>query len=269
MLELNDVSDKLLIVPQRTIEILLKLDNGADCLALYIFYYKTAKWQKTNQIKASDAYVLKSLGWGKKKLATAKEALKEKGLIAIVQQRSEGKIDGWYIKVNYIVSSKATQRIVEDVNIKKYQKQQVAGATSSFWPTNALIITIICLLNTIEMLKENKLAIANDNKVEYGNQQINELFDVWEESFKYKPRNTKANRYAAYNLLRSKDIGFERARGIIKALPALQAKPFSLREVRGVSDFVKLQENWDAVWNAALTEWRKQQEKNNLEDWRI
>ena len=59
MIEVNDISDTLLIVNQITIDKLYSLENGGDNVALYMFYYKTAKWQKTNQIKASDEYCMK------------------------------------------------------------------------------------------------------------------------------------------------------------------------------------------------------------------
>ena len=63
-IELNDIADDLLILNKLTIDKLYQLDNAADCVALYMFYYKTAKWQPTNQIKANDEYVKKCLKWG-------------------------------------------------------------------------------------------------------------------------------------------------------------------------------------------------------------
>ena len=47
-LKLNDIADELLIVNKITIDKLFNLENCTDCIALYLFYYKTAKWQKTN-----------------------------------------------------------------------------------------------------------------------------------------------------------------------------------------------------------------------------
>lgn len=49
-LRLNDISNELLIVSKITIDNIFKIDKPTDPLALYIFYYKTAKWQnKQNQ----------------------------------------------------------------------------------------------------------------------------------------------------------------------------------------------------------------------------
>lgn len=153
-IELMDIADDLLILNKRTIDTLMQLDNCADCIALYVFYYKTAKWQKTNQIKANDEYVKKCLKWGREKIVRTKAILKEHGLIEIVQARKDGKIAGWYIKVGYIVQKKK----LEDcrVTVKESQNQQVADATSSKEDVNALKEYIKCLEKENKMLKEGK-----------------------------------------------------------------------------------------------------------------
>lgn len=153
-IELMDIADDLLIINRHTIDALMGLDNCADCIALYVFYYKTAKWQKTNQIKANDEYVKKCLKWGREKIVRTKAILKEHGLIEIVQARKDGKIAGWYIKVGYIVQKKK----LEDcrVTVKESQNQQVADATSSKEDVNALKEYIKCLEKENKMLKEGK-----------------------------------------------------------------------------------------------------------------
>lgn len=155
-IELNDIADELLILNKFTIETLFSLDNCADCIALYVFYYKTAKWQKTDTIKASDTYVKKSLKWGNSKIQKTKQTLKENGLIDIVQRRKDGKICGWYIRISYLVA----QRKMDEISIKveeskNSQNQQVVKSTSSNEETNALKYTIKCLKKEIEMLKDN------------------------------------------------------------------------------------------------------------------
>jgi hypothetical protein len=155
-IELLDIADDLLIINKKTIDTLMELDNCADCIALYVFYYKTAKWQKTNQIKASDEYVKKCLKWGRDKIVKTKAILKEHGLIDIVQVRENGKIAGWYIKVSYMVQ----KRKIEDCKIisKKSSNQQVENPTSTNEEINALKEYIKCLNTEIEMLKEGKQA---------------------------------------------------------------------------------------------------------------
>ena len=131
-IDLMDIADDLLIINKKTIDTLTELDNASDCIALYIFYYKTAKWQKTNQVKASDSYVKKCLGWGSKRLHNAKETLMKHGLVRKVQRRKEdGTIDGWYIRIEYMISGKDIK------NIHNTRKQQVDEATSGCQTTSA------------------------------------------------------------------------------------------------------------------------------------
>lgn len=100
-LELNDIADNLLIINQETIERLFQEENK-DIVVLYMFYYKTAKWQKHNPIKANDEYVKKSLHWGNDKVKNLKRRLKEMELIEVEKRLNEKKqVIGWYIKLNY------------------------------------------------------------------------------------------------------------------------------------------------------------------------
>lgn len=170
-IKLNDISDNLLILHKATIDKLYQLENAADCISLYVFYYKTAKWQKTNVIKASDEYVKKCLKWGNEKIRKTKQTLKENGLINIVQARTDNKISGWYIEVCYLVSEKSTHDIeIKIVDSKNSQNQQVAKPTSSNQETSALKEYIKCLKKEIEMLKNNNLSEREEKE--------NENFDV-------------------------------------------------------------------------------------------
>ena len=102
-IELLDIADDLLVINKATIERLFQ-EETQNPLILYLFYYKTAKWQKNNPIKASDDYCKKCLHWGIDKLQAAKKVLKEMNLIdSIKRTNSKGLITGWYIKVNYLV----------------------------------------------------------------------------------------------------------------------------------------------------------------------
>lgn len=162
-INLNDISDELLIIPKATIDSLTKLDNCSECIALYIFYYKTAKWQKTNQIKASDEYVKKSLKWCSNKIMKIKAILKEKGLINIVQQRKDGKISGWYIELNYLISNKKQEEIKIKVDDSKNSSfQELEKATTCNEEISALKEYIKCLKKEIEVLKENNKENESD-----------------------------------------------------------------------------------------------------------
>lgn len=172
-IKLNDIADDLLILNKMTVDTLFRLENCADCIALYMFYYKTAKWQKTNTIKANDLYVRKSLKWGSEKVKNIKNILKEHGLINIIQRRKNGKIEGWYIEVSYLVTQKRTDeikiKVVEESNntyigviegknsqSNNTQNQEVEKATSGEQEINALKEKIKCLNNKIKLLKDNK-----------------------------------------------------------------------------------------------------------------
>lgn len=200
---LNDIADDLLIINKHTIDTLFHLENAADCVALYVFYYKTAKWQKTNTIKANDAYVKKSLNWGIDRIKRTKQTLKEHGLINIVQRRKDGKIAGWYIEVSYLVA----QRTAEDISIKvvdesnNTQDQQVENATSGSQDTNALKLQIKCLKKENDMLKNkiNKEQPAEPAECDY----IAEFNELWQQ---YPRKQGKAKALEAYKRARKAGV---------------------------------------------------------------
>jgi len=185
-LELKDIADDLVILNKYTVDTLYSLENGADCIALYIFFYKTAKWQKTNSIKANEDYIKKCLGWGYDKIRRAKNILKENGLIQMVQNRKDNKIEGWYIQISYLVSQNSTDKIKV---INNTQKQEVGNPTSREQEINALKYNINILENNnkmleeeniklkkeIEILKENNINIKKNKK----ENNFDEIFDYW------------------------------------------------------------------------------------------
>lgn len=174
-IELNDIADDLLILNKITVDRLFQLENCADCIALYVFYYKTAKWQKTNTVKANDQYVKKSLKWGISKIQKTKQALKEHGLIDIVQRRKDGKIEGWFIKVSYLVNERKADEIkIKVQNINNTQNQQVENCTSGNEETNALKEKIKCLEKEIEVLKDNKKERKPKKQTKSYDEQITE-----------------------------------------------------------------------------------------------
>lgn len=174
-IELNDIADDLLILNKITVDRLFRLENCADCIALYVFYYKTAKWQKTNTVKANDQYVKKSLKWGISKIQKTKQALKEHGLIDIVQRRKDGKIEGWFIKVSYLVNERKADEIkIKVQNINNTQNQHVENSTCGNEETNALKEKIKCLEKEIEVLKDNKKERKPKKQTKSYDEQITE-----------------------------------------------------------------------------------------------
>jgi len=101
---------KPIILHKSIIDLLLKEEKPAELIALYTFYYYTARWQKTNQIKATTAFVSKGLHLSEKKVREYKKILINLGLIKDIQKKnSKGRYKGWYIKVNYIWSDQTVK----------------------------------------------------------------------------------------------------------------------------------------------------------------
>lgn len=98
-----DENEEPIVLSKPLLDILLKEENPADLIALYCFYYYTAKWQKTNQPKATDKYCMSGLKWGHERFYKTKEKLSKLNLIEKVCDKTiDKKIIGWYVKVNFI-----------------------------------------------------------------------------------------------------------------------------------------------------------------------
>jgi len=112
-MEQNFIENELVILSKQTIDLFLKQKNATDCIALYIFYYYTAKWQKTNQIKCSSKYVAKGLKKSKEWVIRIKKILMDLNLVEDVKVRgATGKITGWYIKINYIWKNETVKEVI-------------------------------------------------------------------------------------------------------------------------------------------------------------
>lgn len=103
--------------------------------------------------------------------------------------------------------------------------------------------------NNIDISNNNKLLLDNPKATEqYGNQQINEMFDIWNEMFGYKPKNSAENRRAVYNMLRAKDKGKEWLLNTMKILKESQKDRYAGRDVKGVAGFAELSYSYDKIW---------------------
>lgn len=167
-IRLNDIAEDLLIIHKNTIDELYRLPNCADCIALYIFYYKTAKWQKSTLIKATDEYIKRSLKWGEDKIRRTKMTLKEHGLINVISKKDDSnKITGWFIEVKYIINK------IENQNT---QKPELEKARTGKQETNTI-------LNTNELLNYNNK--NNINVLEYLNERAGTHYRAVESNLKY------------------------------------------------------------------------------------
>jgi len=107
------LEDQLIILTKPILDLFLKHDNPSDLIALYTFYYYTAKWQKTNQPKCTDEYVQNGLHWSYGRLRKTKKILMELKLIEqIINKNNNGKIQGYYIKIRYILKQETTNPVL-------------------------------------------------------------------------------------------------------------------------------------------------------------
>lgn len=139
------IEDSLIILTKPTIDRFLKEKNCAELMALYTFYYYTAKWQRTNQPRCTTSYVAKALHWKEDKVRRVKKQLAGMGLVEDVQDRDKNtnKIIGHYVSVKFIFKQETEE------NIKKATLPQKGE----------------CGIEGRQMLKENnnKNALSNGN----------------------------------------------------------------------------------------------------------
>lgn len=229
-IDLNDIADELLIVDKRTIEHLFSLDDPADCVALYLFFYKTAKWQGNRSIKANDVYIRKCLGWGAKRVTTAKQRLEDAGMIKKVARRKNGKIVGHFIEVAYLLHQNTRKPLVDET-------------TCGFGETNT----------NREYIKYSK-RITNNLDTNVSKEQSSEIlpieepvrsqrsldidqaFTIWEEVMGYPLAANKTDRNYVNILLNKKDMDLEKLRNMVRLVAASQADRYKRFSITNYTD---------------------------------
>lgn len=93
-----------IVLSKALFDLLLKEPNPADLIALYSFYYYTAKWQKTNQLKATIKYASEGLDISPARIRKAKKTLINLGLVEEVKERKGSFITGHFIRIHFIWS---------------------------------------------------------------------------------------------------------------------------------------------------------------------
>lgn len=110
-----------LVISKSVMDLFLKQTHPSDVISLYCFYYYTAKWQATNQPKATTSYVAKGLKWSEDRVRRIKKILNEIRLIEDLTSRDEsGKINGHYILVKFIWSQESIKSHKSHKNIKNH-----------------------------------------------------------------------------------------------------------------------------------------------------
>lgn len=116
--------------------------NGDSALALYFRYIQQRKMQENNVTHSNDVFMQKAMWRWKDKFYSAKKILLENKIIENVPKKDDkGKIEWWYIKVNFVVT---TSTLLET--------QSVDSPLGGEPATNTLVIK----LNTL-VEKENNI----------------------------------------------------------------------------------------------------------------
>lgn len=105
-------------MPVETLTQLFSQENGSDAVALYFFYYKTAKRQQTNQIWATQKFCQTALRWGDRRYLAAKRILEQFGMIEVIKGKKIN--DKWYLRISYY---KSKSRQNEEVQAQSNSRQ--------------------------------------------------------------------------------------------------------------------------------------------------
>lgn len=191
-LEQNFIENSLIILTKQTCDLLLSQEKGSDLIALYVFYYYTAKWQGTNQPRCTTSYASDGLGWNVQRLRKAKKQLIELGLISDVKTVDESnKITGHYIKMNYIFK-KETENNHRVENSTGGKNDGVENQTPNALSVNNINALSDSSKNASSVNKENANN-KNNKKVELENkiiQVIDHLNEKANTRYRYNSINT-------------------------------------------------------------------------------
>jgi hypothetical protein len=187
------IEEEPIVLSKAVMDLLLQQDKPADLIALYCFYYYTAKWQGLNQCKATISYVAKGLQWTKEKVYKNKNILTYLGLIESVRKRNNsGKIDGHYVRVNFMWSN------VGPVNYESHSLVHQDGNTDT---TNNKIL-FVDSVKSIEAKQEKILQTSTPT-----GSNIPIVPSLFETFWKLYPRKTdKGKAKTAWDKLCSKPV---------------------------------------------------------------
>lgn len=227
-INLNDIADELLIVDKRTIEHLFELENCADCVALYMFFYKTAKWQGTRSIKANDTYIRKCLGWGARKVTSTKKILESAELIKKVSRRKDGKIVGHFIEVAYLLNQNTRNPLVDET-------------TCGFGETNAYKTNIKCSNNSIKNIesKDSKAIGPVEESVRTQRSlDIDQAFLIWEEVMGYPLAAAGKERFSINSILSRKGMNLDKLRLMVRLVAESQSDRYKRFSISSYTDML-------------------------------
>lgn len=165
--------DNIIVLSKQTLELLYQQKNAMQLIALYTFYYYTARWQRTNQPYCTDGYVAERFGISRKTANKYKHELIELGLIEnVVDRDKSGKIKGHYIKIKYLLKKETLESAFAEPVLpvsKNDTVDEVSQCVKS--PT-------VVKLHTNALRKNNKNALSNFNSSNIDSEELeNEIVD--------------------------------------------------------------------------------------------
>lgn len=113
-------------------------------------------------------------------------------------------------------------------------------------------------INTMALPPEKDLA-----EERYGNESINEAFDLWANVLGYPLKQSAQNRRAAWNMVRAKDKGIKWIETMLHLLKEAKADKYS--GIR-IANFADLQRDWEKLlaWGSSKYEQRTDKEFDEL-----
>ena len=149
------LGDELVVLTKQTLDRILKEDNPSDLIALYTFYYYTAKWQGTTKIKSTTNYTATGLKWGRDKVIKNKNKLIKLDLIEdFVRKNDKGVVKGWFIEIKYVLFNIHPPENTTSGELPPVEKSD----------TNALNTNSINALNTINIADKSAIAETKPTK---------------------------------------------------------------------------------------------------------
>lgn len=251
----NGIENELIIITKQTFDAFLRSDFPADLIALYNFYYYTAKWQETNQPKCTTGYTAEGLKWSEAKVRRAKKELMRLGLVEDVQQKVNGKVTGCFIKLNYILKQETihhTNDFPQGGNESNHPYDFPQGGNVhrvENLQTNALSPNNINALNADNINALSSDTIASDSNARKKT-DLQELENDFEEVWKIYPKKQgKENAKKAY--IKARKAGTsncEIVAGLLRYIDFIKANRTEDRYIKHGSTWFN-QQCWNDEYN--------------------
>lgn len=173
--DLQKLIDMTIFLTIPTVELLMRVKKGGDALLLYMFYYKSAKIQKTNQPWVTNNFCMKGLKWNKTRLVRAKKILRDNNLVeAVALKDGKGIYQKHFIKIKYKWSQNKESKLLKHLGtqngtsgflkLTEPQDNTLSSGTVSH-PLDNRTTNAYSVLNS-KCLQREKLSLKNKNKRE-------------------------------------------------------------------------------------------------------